>query len=771
MNRIAACLYLTVILFSVTLAQDWKIADNPLMTPWAETLTPDNAWQEYPRPQLVREQWLNLNGLWDYSLEPVDFTPIQGLIQQESMTTGPAPATWQGKILVPFAIDSALSGVKHILRPTERIWYRRTVTIPSSWQDQRIILHIQACDWETSVYVNNQRIGQHRGGYDPFSFDITSALKSGQNELIICAWDGAEQQCQAIGKQIMPENRQGFRYQPTGGIWQTVWLEPVNPISITSLKMVPDIDNQQLYLTVNSTTDKSTDFAAAIVDGDRLITSITGQTNRKTAIPIPYPRLWSPDNPFLYDLKVSLIENNRIIDGVSSYFGMRKIEIKKAADGFTRIFLNNQVSFHFGPLDQGYWPDGILTPPSDDAARYDVQYLRDIGCNMVRVHIKTHPDRWYYWCDKLGLMVWQDMICMPKYGQTVDKPASRQWQTELNAMIGWLENHPAIVQWIVFNEAWSQHNTISFTEWVMQRDPSRLVSAASGWTDFPVGHIRDHHDYSFYPNISAPADNPNRAIVLGELGGHNIYIPNHTWYDQTKPPTSFTWTTEGGRATFANGSAWQEPYRFFLETIRCLNAAAGCNGAVYTQITDVEHECNGWLTYDRRVSKIPVATLKALHDRLYTPPVLNPVFPSGAKWQASANAKIESTGPQRNPILSGPWTRPDFKDSGWTSVTLPIRHDQSVLSAFDSASPRNNRLCLRKTFNLNQAIDQPVFKLALGRTNTGLQSTEKLDGFNPRTDIAFPVHIYLNGTLLRKTSASALDAQTAVPAPTPSPSS
>ena len=542
------------------LAADWQPAAGPLKTRWAKDVTPDNVLPEYPRPQMVRKDWLNLNGLWDIKLG--DGT--------------------ESKILVPFAIESALSGVmKHV----DRVTYRRSFEIPKGWSGQQVLLHFGAVDWESKVTLNGKELGVHRGGYDAFSYNITDALKGeGAQEITVEVFDPTDLGGQPRGKQKLKPG--SIMYTATTGIWQTVWLEPVPPAHIESLRIVPDVDDGCLRLTVVGSGSVE---AVASEDG-KDIAQVTGQAGSELKLSIPNPKLWSPDSPHLYDLRVALKSGDKTVDAVTSYFGMRKIALGKDDKGVTRMMLNGKPVFQVGPLDQGFWPDGIYTAPTDEALRFDIEETKRLGFNTTRKHVKVEPDRWYYWCDKLGLMVWQDMPCGNSYTdkpQPIDKP---QFKSELVNMVKNLWNHPSIIMWVVFNENQGQHDTEALVAEVKALDPSRLVNNASGNDDKNCGDVIDKHTY---PGPESPKPEENRAAVLGEFGGLGLPVDGHTWSQKT-------WGYEGTKniEDLTNG------YERLLAKAWDLNATAGLSAVIYTQLTDVETECNGLLTYDREINKV-----------------------------------------------------------------------------------------------------------------------------------------------------------------------
>jgi beta-galactosidase/beta-glucuronidase len=558
-------------------AAEWKPAAGPLKTRWAKDVSPDKVLPEYPRPQMVRKDWMNLNGLWDVKLSDGTAT----------------------RILVPFAVESALSGV---MKYSDKLSYRRSFEVPKDWNGMRVLLHFGAVDWETKVSLNGKELGTHRGGYDAFSFDITDALKKdGAQELTVNVFDATDLAGEPRGKQTLTPK--GIKYTPTTGIWQTVWLEPVSPTHIKSLEMVADVDAQCLRLKVNGS-DKAGDAAmveAVASDGGKEIARVSGEIGADIKLAIPDPKLWSPDTPHLYDLKVSLkskeAAGSSVADSVSSYFGMRKIALGKDENGVTRIMLNGKPVFQVGPLDQGFWPDGIYTAPTDEALKFDVTQTKRLGFNCTRKHVKVEPDRWYYWCDKVGLLVWQDMPSINSYAKVKQPIDAPQFKIELTQMVRQKSNHPSIIMWVVFNEYQGIHDTQALTAHVKALDPSRLVNACSGEHAEKVGETvikcGDVYDQHTYPGPSSPKPEADRAAVLGEFGGLGLAIDGHHWAQRT-------WGYKGMK----NVEELTTRYEELLARAWELNASEGLSAVIYTQITDVETECNGLLTYDREINKV-----------------------------------------------------------------------------------------------------------------------------------------------------------------------
>ncbi len=571
-------------------AADWKPSEGPLTTPWTAQVTAERPLPEYPRPQMARKEWTNLNGLWDYAIRP---------------QTEAAPAKYDGQILVPFAVESALSGVKQPLTPEQRLWYRRTFTAPNL-KGKRLLLHFGAVDWRAEVWVNGKALGKHEGGYDPFSFDVTAALRpQGPNELVVAVWDPTDAGPQPRGKQVLNPN--GIWYTAVSGIWQTVWLEPVPEAHISELLLTPDLDARQLRLTVRA--DAAADFTATVRLAGKAVGRATGKANEPVTIALLELKPWSPDSPTLYDVEISLRGGDR----VASYFGMRKIEVRKDAAGFNRLFLNGKALFQIGPLDQGWWPDGLYTAPTDEALRSDIDTLKKLGFNMSRKHVKVEPARYYYWCDKLGFMVWQDLpSAMPKGHASVKRnggadveftaPEDAIFRHELEALVHNLANAPSVVAWVPFNEGWGQHETNAILKWVKSLDPTRLVNAPSGWEDRGFGDMKDMHQYpgpAMYPVM------PDRASVLGEFGGLGLPLEGHLWWNKRN------W----GYQSFEDRAKLQGRYQELMEKLETL-AKEGLAAAIYTQTSDVEGEVNGLLTYDRKVVKYDAAKLAEWHKRV-----------------------------------------------------------------------------------------------------------------------------------------------------------
>jgi hypothetical protein len=559
----------------------YKMQPVAIQSRWAKEVSPQNALKNYPRPQMVRTGWTNLNGLWDYAITPKD---------------AGQPTTFEGQILVPYPIESALSGVKKTLLPTQNLWYKRNISL-SPKTGERTLLHFGAVDWQATVFVNGKEVGQHKGGYSAFSFDITDALRSGSNELTVKVFDPTDQGTGPHGKQVL--NPQNIYYTPSSGIWQTVWLETVPETYIEGVIMTPDIDKGVLNLEVKSA---SAAPVTTVVDGK----TFKGKANEPIVVPIANMKLWSPANPYLYDLTVKLGK-----DEVKSYFGMRKISIGKDAKGTDRIFLNNKAYYNLGTLDQGFWPDGLYTAPTDEALAFDIKAIKAMGFNTIRKHIKVEPARWYYWADKLGMLVWQDFV-NPNQGL----PEGSKTEFEKGALdeMTQLHNNPSIVAWVLFNEKWGQYDQQRLSEWVKKTDPSRILNGHSGELLYVNEQLRspspnayvsaDMTDVHSYPDPMMSIKQAGKAQVCGEFGGIGVFIPDHQWltgsawgYIQEKP------------------AALKAKYTIMNQHLQLMEKE-GLSGSIYTQPFDVEGEQNGLMTYDREVIKIPFAEMRKIHSQL-----------------------------------------------------------------------------------------------------------------------------------------------------------
>lgn len=596
--------------FQLTKAQTttWKPVAGKIMSPWAEQVDPSKPLKEYPRPQMVRNNWQNLNGIWEYAITP--------------KSTNNLPTKFDGQILVPFAVESALSGVGKTVGKEQVLWYKNTIELDKSVSKDQVLLHFGAVDWQCDVYVNGNKVGSHEGGFDPFYFDITKQLKKGKKqEIAIRVWDPTDDGPQPRGKQV--KNPEGIWYTPVTGIWQTVWVESVPKTFIAHTKQTPDVDQQQLKFSATVEGGMAGDQLKIVAqDAGKTVSEKTIEVGAEASLPIANAKLWSPTSPHLYDLKISLIRKGKVVDEVTSYFAMRKISMAKDSKGIQRLLLNNKFVFQYGPLDQGWWPDGLYTAPTDEALLFDVIKTKEMGFNMIRKHIKVEPARWYRHCDSLGMLVWQDMPSGDlggnrwdnRVGQisgfNLDKERSaeseayhkKEWKSIMEA----LHNYPSIVVWVPFNEAWGQFKTKEITEWTMQNDPSRLVNSASGGNFLKTGHILDIHNY---PDPSMPDPEifgDKQVLVLGEFGGLGLPVEGHTWQQKDN------W----GYQNFKNNDELLKRYTRLMDDLKKL-IPLGLSAGVYTQTTDVEVETNGMMTYDRKVIKIPEATLNQLHQSLY----------------------------------------------------------------------------------------------------------------------------------------------------------
>jgi len=587
-----------LLISGLTMMGQYAPAGDSLKTRWAAEVTPENVWQEYPRPQMTRLDWMNLNGLWDYVICP----------------KGQLVDKYDGKILVPFCVESSLSGVQKYVGKDNELWYQREFEVPSKWNGKRILLHFGAVDWKCDVWVNDIKVGSHTGGYTPFSMDITQALKKKGNVLKVRVWDPTDQGEQPCGKQHVKPH--GIWYTPVTGIWQTVWLEPVNANHIVDVKIVPDIDNHKVTVKpeiVNPSNDNKIEVVVSELFTDvAKAYSINGE-DVEVSMPAD-AKLWSPDYPFLYEMSIILYQGNKEVDWVSCYFAMRKFSTAKDENGIVRLMLNNEPIFMFGPLDQGWWCDGLYTAPCDEALKYDIQKTKDFGYNMIRKHVKVEPARWYYHCDQLGIIVWQDM---PSGGRGpgwvtdryFDGSLSRRtpeseatYKKEWKEIIDYLYSVPSIGVWVPFNESWGQFKTPEIVEWTKSYDPSRLVNPASGGNHYPVGDILDIHNY---PDPEMYFYDASRVNVLGEYGGIGRKIEGHTWVP------SQGW----GYVEYDTEEKVTDTYVEYANKLLDL-IPRGFSGAVYTQTTDCEVELNGLMTYDREVIKLNEERLREINLKI-----------------------------------------------------------------------------------------------------------------------------------------------------------
>ncbi len=666
--------------------EDWKPASSPLMTRWGKQIRPENAWQSYPRPQLVRADWQCLNGLWQYAITP---------------RGAAVPNPWTGSILVPFAIESALSGVGQTVSDQQWLWYRREFPWEQAWQDRRLVLHFDAVDWESEVFINGRSMGIHRGGSNPFAYDITPFVKKeSPNELVVRVWDPTDLGPQPRGKQV--RKPEGIWYTPVTGIWQSVWLEPVHETHLQSFRPVCDIDAGTVLLHPKIVQAQAGDqIRIELFDGDQRLLHKEFNADAPVALTLTQPKLWSPSQPFLYRFKATLLRQGRPLDETRSYFAMRQISVGKDAAGHLRLLLNHQPLFQYGPLDQGWWPDGLLTPPSEEALLYDLQVLKKMGMNMLRKHIKVEPSLLYYHCDRLGLLVWQDMPSAMQAGRShfvgpraerdavFTQEEKKQFRYELEAMIDHLAFFSCIVVWVPFNEGWGQHDTNDVLRWVKQKDPTRLVNGPSGWTDRGFGDMKDMHSYpgpGMFPSM------PDRVSVLGEFGGLGLPMKGHLWKE------SNNW----GYRTYKNDVELRDNYHLLIKKLRPL-IAKGLAAAVYTQTTDVEIEVNGLMTYDREVIKIDPEEVARWHATLWQPmPEVKDVLATSEvhpqTWSITFDRPADD------------WFKPDFDDASWSKGPGGFG-TRGTPGGNIRTTWRTNDIWLRRSFELKELPQGELFLL------------------------------------------------------------
>ncbi|MGX8696610.1 MAG: sugar-binding domain-containing protein, partial [Prevotella sp.] len=591
----------------------WHPAGKRLKSAFTEQVNPANPLPEYPRPILTREVWQSLNGLWNYAI-----------VSEDAL----CPTAYDGQILVPYPLESSLSGVQRKMRRDQVLWYERTFSVPKSWQGRDVLLHFGAVDHEAIVYVNGQRVASHVGGYTAFSVNITSALHEGDNRLTVRVIDHTEDRLQPVGKQrLNPGGNGSIWYTSVSGIWQTVWMEPVAKQHITDIRTTPDLDASRFAIDVKTVgTNPSTDKVEVTLSYDgHMIVQGSAPAGQTIFLPLKNPQLWTPDSPNRYQMSVRLMSNGQQVDQIGSYAAMRKISVAQQADGIWRLQLNNKNLFHFGPLDQGYWPDGLYTAPTDEALRFDIQKTKDWGFNMIRKHMKVEPARWYYYCDSIGILVWQDMPSVCRSDQHWD---SRGWNrqmdgghaagVEVNYFHEWGEiinefySYPCIVVWTPFNEAWGQFKTPEVVEFTRQQDPTRLINPASGGNHYHAGDFLDLHDYGRPPQLFL--NDATRPVVLGEYGGLGRHVEGHRWVESDA--TTYVNYKDADELTDSYVEQGEAVLRMAKGIQLQDGTRAAFSAAVYTQNTDVETEVNGLMTYDRKVMKMDETRIRAINSAI-----------------------------------------------------------------------------------------------------------------------------------------------------------
>jgi hypothetical protein len=671
-------------------------AEGTLKTRWASKVG-DLPHREYPRPQMVRKNWTNLNGLWD--LQILDKSNRQ---------------VWKGKILVPFPVESQLSRVQRRVPEDGSLVYRRSFSRPKG---DRVLLHFGAVDWATTILINGKDVGSHQGGYDPFSFDITDGLRPTGNVLEVRVKDPTDRGSQPRGKQV--NKPQGIFYTPTSGIWQTVWLEPVPRQAIGALELKPQMDGTLTVIVKSSNAPGlsrvRTGFSVELVDGRQRVRA-EGIVGGSAVLKVRQPKLWSPSSPTLYPIRVRMGE-----DEVESYVAFRDVRVGKARDGKTRILMNGQPLFLIAPLDQGFWPDGLYTAPTDEALKYDLDVTKRMGFNSVRKHVKVEPARWYYWCDKLGLAVMQDMPSMSGFIGSNDPDLNlptatkRQFRTELESMIRSLWNHPSIVMWVPFNEGWGQHDTVATADFVKKLDPSRIVNSVSGWTDRKVGDV---HDIHVYPGPGSPRPEDRRAAVLGEFGGLGLPVPENSWRK-----------TGWGYQSFQTKAELTDRFVGLFRNLHFLIQEPGLSAAVYTQTTDVETEINGLMSYDRALIKLDEGRVRRAIQSLFQPaPELRTVLPSSQSQPQTWEFRTATNQPFRNgqggfgtrttpgasvgTVWNTPeiWIRRSFELDRPVKAQLWIHHDEDAEVFID-----DNLVRRFSGYSTSYFLDDKVIPLAKGR--------------------------------------------------------